>query len=160
MPTNITDPRLQIRDLLRTNWDNSQMLMNLSDDEIHTGWFDANRDFPQVTVTDTEEGVVNGGESGVTGLKGDGTGVTQHRNGTVTINCWAGSHDAYSARGEEQVQAKAMADEVERIVFHNVASITGLKSISVTAREKLVNTDAEPAEHRVMLEVTYNWHRN
>lgn len=157
---NITDPKLTVQDLLRANWDNTDMVVALNDDEIHTGWFDANRSFPQVTVTSTEEGVVNGGESGVTGLKGDGTGVTQHRNGTVLVNCWAGSSDDYDARGEEQVQAQAMADEAERIVFNNVASISGLTSISVTAREKVVNTDTEPAEHRIMLEVTYNWHRS
>lgn len=160
MPTNITDPRLKIRNLLRENWDNTEMVESLNSDDMHTGWYDANRGFPQITVTDTEEGVVGGGESGVTGLKGDGSGVTQHRSGTVTVNCWAGSVENYDARGQEQVQAQAMADEVERIVFNNVASITGLTSVTVTTREKLVNTDAEPAEHRVMLEVTYNWHRN
>lgn len=159
MSTQIRDVKLTVRDLLRANWDNTSMVESLADSDIHTGWYDAGKGFPQISVTSDEEGVVDGGNSGVTGLKGDGSGVTQHRNGTVLVTCWAGSEEDYANRGEEQQQVQAMGDEVERIVFANVASVSGLNSLAVTTREKLVNTDENPAEHRIVFEVSYNWQK-
>lgn len=162
MPASIQDIKLTVRDVLRTGWSNANMTAVTIDTkaDIHTGWFDDGKDFPQVTVTSDEEGVVGGGNAGVTGIKGDGSGITQHRNGTVLVTCWAGSENAYDNRGEEQLTAQELADEVERIIYANVASVTNLDSVAVTGSRMFVDTDENPSEHRVAIEVTYNWQKN
>jgi len=157
MPVTIKDIKLQVRDLLRNNWDNTSMVENVASEDIHTGWWDADKAFPQVTVTSDEEGPLNGGETGVTALKGDGTGYIQHRNGTVLVDVWAGSREDYGSAGEEQVQLQEMMDEVERIVFNNLQNLTDVDSVAITNRTKLVDVEEEPTEHRCQFELTYNW---
>lgn len=157
MPVTIKDIKLLVRDLLRDNWDNTQSVEPVTSDDIHTGWWDATKADPQVTVTSDEEGPLYGGETGVTGIKGNDTGYVQHRNGTVLVDCWAGSEDDYDSRGEEQVQLQAMMDEVETIVFNNLQSLDGVDSVTITNRTKLVDEDADPSEHRCQFELTYNW---
>lgn len=157
MVSYIDDIKLTVRDLLRTNWDNTGLPASLDSDDIHTGWYDDGKGYPQVTVTTNEEGVVNGGESGVTGLKGDGSGFIQHRNGTVLVDCWAGSRADYEAAGEEQLQVEEMARQAETILHSNIDSVAELNSLAVTSRTNLVDDDENPVEHRVQLEVTYNW---
>lgn len=157
MPATVADIKLLVRDLLRQNWSNANTVEPLDDSDIHTGWWDANKDFPQVTVTSEEESPLNGGETGVTALKGDGTGYVQHRNGTVLVDCWAGSRADYDNAGEEQVQLQAMMDEVETIVFDNLQSLQDIDSIAIQNRTKLVDDEEEPTEHRTQFELTYNW---
>lgn len=157
MPTTVKDIKLLVRDLLRDNWDNSSSVEALNSSDIHTGWWDASKDFPQVTITADEEGPLNGGETGVTGIKGNGDGYVQHRNGSVLVDCWAGSQEDYTSRGEERVQLQAMMDNVETIVFNNLQSLDGIDSVAITNRTKLTDDDADPTEHRCQFELTYNW---
>lgn len=157
MPVTIKDIKLLVRDLLRQEWDNTNMVTNLANDDIHVGWWDADKAFPQVTVTSDEESPLDGGETGVTGIKGDGSGYVQIRNGTVLVDCWAGSQADYDNVGEEQVQLQAMMDEVEQIVYQNLQSLQGIDSVAITARTKLVDDDEDPTEHRCQFELTYNW---
>jgi len=157
MVRQIDDIRLLVRNLLRTEWDNSSLVISLSDTDIHTGWYDDGKGYPQVTVTNPEEGILAGGESGVTGIKGSGDGYVQHRNGTVLVNCWAGSRADYDAAGEVELQAQAMGDEVDDILYENIHALSGVDSITVTSRSRIVDTDEEPSEYRVQLELTFNW---
>lgn len=157
MPVVITDIKLLVRDLIRNNWDNTNLPTSVENDDIHTGWWDDDKAFPQVTVTSDEEGPLNGGDTGVTALKGAGNGYVQHRNGTVLVDCWAGSRADYDNYGEEQVQLQEMMDEVERIVFNNLLALSEVDSIAITNRTKLVDENADPTEHRCQFELTYNW---
>lgn len=157
MPTYIEDIKLLVRDLLRQNWDNTNMVKDVADADIHTGWWDDGKGFPQVTVTSDEESPLNGGETGITALKGDGSGYIQHRNGTVLVDLWVGSRADYDNRGEEQVQLQEMMDEVERIVYDNLQNLTDVDSIAISTRTKLVDEGADPTEHRCQFELTYNW---
>jgi len=157
MPVTIKDIKLLVRDLLRENWDNTSLVENVESDDIHTGWWDDGKAFPQVTITADEEGPLNGGNTGVTALKGDGSGYVQHRNGTVLVDVWAGSREDYTNRGEEQLQLQEMMDEVERIVFENLLNLNEVDSIAITNRAKLVDESADPTEHRCQFELTYNW---
>jgi hypothetical protein len=157
MPITVKDIKLLVRDLLRANWDNTSAVEPVTSDDIHTGWWDASKDDPQVTVTSEEEGTLDGGDTGITGIKGNGSGYVQHRNGTVLVDCWAGSQDDYDNRGQEQIQLQAMMDEVETIVFNNLQSLDGIDSVAITNRTKLVDEDADPSEHRCQFELTYNW---
>lgn len=157
MPVTIDDIKLLVRDLLREKWDNTNMVKSLETDDIHTGWYDDGKDFPQVSVTSDEEGPLNGGDTGVTAIKGDGSGYVQHRNGTVLVDCWAGSRADYDNRGEEQLQLKEMMNEIEGIIFANIQALDGVDSIAITNRTKLVDEGADPSEHRCQFELTYNW---
>lgn len=157
MPTVIKDVKLLVRDLLRDSWDNTDMVENVTSGDIHTGWWDSDKDYPQVTITADEEGVLQGGDTAVTAIKGDGSGYIQHRNGTVLVDCWAGSRADYDSQGEEQVQLQEMMDEVERIVYNNLQSLDDVDSISILNRTKLVDAEAEPTEHRCQFELVYNW---
>jgi hypothetical protein len=156
MPTSIQDVRLTIRNLLRNQWNNSNVPVELSESDIHTGWYDDGKGFPQVSVTDTDDGAVGGGWTGYSAIDSGGNGGVQLRSGTVLVTAWAGSRDDYDARGEEELQADAMASLIEEIVGSNRAP-GQLHSLAVDRRRKLVDTDANPVEHYVQLTLRFTW---
>lgn len=151
----IPDTKLTVRDLLREEWDNSNVPSALEQSDIHTGWFNDGKGFPQVSVSSNEETPVGGGETGYTGIRGNGGGPIQQRQGTVLVTVWAGSREDYEFAGLEQKQANEMANEVERIMFN--PSVEHLHSATVTSRTRLVDDDETPSVHFVQMEITYNW---
>lgn len=151
----IPDIKLEIRDVLREEWDNEEVPEPLESSDIHTGWFDDGKGFPQITVTSNEESPVGGGVTGFTGIDGSGKGPIQQRQGTVLVTVWAGSRNDYEFRGLEQKQANEMATQVDDILFN--PDIDALFSATVTSRETLVDTNENPSVHYEQLEVTYNW---
>lgn len=159
MVTDIDDPKLTVRDLLRSNWDNSGLPTQLVDDDIHVGWWDAGKDYPQISVSNTEESPFGGGRTGYNGLQGDGSGPIQTINGSVTVNCWGGTRNDYSESGLEQKQAHEMADEVERIIMEHHTPSGGLTSLSITEASDVIDTEAEPVVHRVNIQVSYTYTR-
>lgn len=156
MPSTIADIRLTVRDLLRDNWDNTGLPVSLADSDIHTGWYDDGRGFPQLTVTNNEDGPFGGGETGFSAIAGDGTGGVQTRSGTVLVTAWAGSRDDYDSAGEEELQAHEMASEIERIVAGN-QSPGSYHTLAVNRQTKLVDTDESPVEHYVQFELIFTW---
>jgi hypothetical protein len=156
MPQTIADVRLTVRDLLRDNWSVSGLPESVSDADIHTGWFDGGKGFPQVSVSNTESSPVAGGATGYNAIDGGGEGGVQTRSGTVLVTAWGGSRDEYDNRGEEQLQTDEMADEIGRIVSQNQAP-GELNSLSVGARNTLVDDDATPTEHAVQFQLVYTW---
>lgn len=156
MPETISDPKLTVRDLLRDAWDNGAVHTTLDESDIHTGWFDDGKGFPQVAVSNRNENVAGGGRTGFTAIAGDGAGGVQSRTGTVLVTAFAGSRADYEARGLAQQQAEQMADEVSRIVGTNQSPDQYL-SLSVGPREDLVDTDANPTEFGVQYQVRYAW---
>lgn len=156
MPTTIQDIKLTVRNLLRTSWDNSTLPVALDDVDIHTGWYDDGKGFPQVSVSNDEEGASNGGETGYSAIAADGSGGIQSRSGTVLVTVWGGSRDDYDSRGLEELQTETMADVVEEIVGAN-QSPGNLTSLAVGQRTKLVDDDADPVEHAVQFQLRYTW---
>jgi len=159
MPAKITDIKVRVKNLLRDEYDSSGHPKQLTSSDIHTGWWDAGKGNPQISVTNDEESPFDGGRTGYAGYRGDGSGPIQHRQGTVLVNCWAGTRDDYSERGLEQKQANEMRNEVERIIFNNATAIDELDSLSVISAEKVVETDDTPSMHRVQIEVQYTYIR-
>jgi hypothetical protein len=158
MPETISDVKLTVRNLLRADWEDTGLPVGLSDDDIHTGWYDDGKGFPQVSVTNDEDGPFGGGETGFSAIAGDGSGGVQTRSGSVLVTAWAGSRADYDNRGEEQLQAQKMADEVERIVGRN-QSPGSLATLAVNRRTKLVDQDESPVEHYVQFELRYTWRK-
>ncbi|ELZ00765.1 hypothetical protein [Natrialba asiatica] len=156
MPETIQDIKLQVRDILRDGWDNSDLPVSLVDRDIHTGWFDDGKGFPQVGVTNTNEGPFGGGQSGFSAITGDGSGGIQTRSGSVMVTAFAGSRDDYDSVGLEEYQADQMAQEIECIIGQN-QSPDSLEVLSVGQKSELIDTDATPTEHSVQFLIQYAW---
>lgn len=156
MPQTVQDPKLAVRDLLREAWDNDEVPVGLDDPDIHTGWYDDGRGFPQIGISNRTERTLNGGETGFSAIAGDGSGPIQDRTGTVLVTAFAGSKEAYEQRGLERLQAEDMGDQIARIIGANYAPDAYL-SLSVGPREDLIDTDASPTEYGVQLSVRYIW---
>jgi hypothetical protein len=155
MPATIDDIKLTVRDLLQTAW-GATLPAAVETDDIHTGWHDAGKGDPQVSVTNDEESPFGGGETGYSAIDGGGAGGIQTRSGTVLVTAWAGSRDDYDNRGEEQLQAQGMANEIERIVGQN-QSPGALRSLAVGSRTKIVDDDESPPEHAVQFQLQFTW---
>ncbi|NGM69194.1 hypothetical protein G6M89_09270 [Natronolimnobius sp. AArcel1] len=156
MPETIQDPKLVVRDILRDEWDNDAVPTGLDEEDIHTGWFEDARGFPQVAVSNRNEDVATGTDTGFTAIAGDGSGGIQDRNGTVLVTAFAGSRDDYDQRALERLQAEDMGDEISRIIGRNQSPGEYL-ALAVGPREDLVDEEANPTEYAVQFQVRYLW---
>ena len=156
MPETVTDPKLVVRDIIRDGWDDTNVPVGLSTRDIHTGWFNDGKGFPQVAVSNRDENVAGGGETGFTAIAGDGAGGVQNRTGTVLVTAFAGSREEYDSRGLERLQAEEMGDEVSRVIG-GTQSPGDYLTLSVGPRTDLIDTDANPTEYAVQYQIRYNW---
>lgn len=162
------DPIIIVRNLLINNW-NSNNTVLADDPKIHTGWYDFGSSDPQVTVTDTEEGVMDGGVTGHTAGTGNG-GVVQYRVGQMLVNCWAGTYEDMEGQGANgsDVSPKAasydMANEVHRIMQENASGTTDdsgnkqLHSLSTTDAQRMADDNRDPTifRYQTIVEYTYS----
>lgn len=113
------EPDKIIYDLLRTNWKSGNTTYS-SDPKFQTGWYDFGSSEPQVSITNPGSSVVNGGNTGISAVTGQG-GVAQRHAGTVTVNCWSGTfQDSRSAgAGNPKKAAFQLAREAKRIILEN-----------------------------------------
>lgn len=83
-------PEVVIRNVIRDDWTpgNVAGLQVDTDVAIHHGWLDVDYTLPEVTISNPEESPINGGATGYSGFKPDGSGPTQDISGTVEVNCW------------------------------------------------------------------------
>jgi len=156
MPQTVTDPKLVVRNLLRDDYNNTNVATDIETTDIHVGWYDAGRGFPQIAVSNRSERALNGGNTGFSGIAGDGSGPIQDRTGTVLVTAFAGSREEYEQRGLERLQAEQMGDEISRIIGANTSPDEYL-SLSVGPRDDLIDTDASPTEYSVQFSVRYIW---
>lgn len=156
MPQTVSDPKLLIQNLLRNNWDNTSLPVALDSTDIHTGWYDNGKSFPQIAVSNRTENVSGGGVSGFSAIAGDGSGGVQKRTGTVLVTCFAGSREEYDSAGVEQLQAEEMSTEVSTILGANQSPGEYL-TLSVGPREDLIDTDSSPTEYAVQFQIRYAW---
>lgn len=160
-------PIVIVKNLLVTGWDATNT--PLADaPRFHTGWYDFGSSDPQVTVTNPESSVVNGGDTGQTAGTGDG-GVSQVRAGTVLVNAWAGTRDDLEGAGTNggdvnpKDAAYQMAAEVHRIIQSNAqgtSTATGdpeLTSLGADATRRVVDTDVDPVVYRYEVTVRFSY---
>lgn len=152
----VADPVLTLYDLMRNNWDNSNTSIS-SDPNFSTGWFDAESNSPQVTVTSITEGAISGGEAPFSGIQGDGSGPVQEFSGTLEVNVWSSRELESSVNPKKAIHQ--FAEEVTRIVNNNTLTATDLRYIAIGSKRFLVETDAEPTVFRYSLEVQYLYRR-
>ncbi len=158
MPETITDPKLVIRNCLRESWDNNNVPTNLEAHDIHTGWFDDGKGFPQIAVSNRDESVAGATDTGFTAIAGDGAGGVQDRAGTVLVTAFAGSRDEYEQDGLERLQAEDMGTEISRIIGQNQSPGEYL-ALALGPREDIVDTETTPSEHGIQFRIRYLWQK-
>ncbi len=147
------DPKEDIKDLLKNNWDNTNTSIS-EDPRFHTGWWNGSYSGQaQVTVSDPDENVLAGGQTGFTGMSNDGAG-TKIMTGNVDVNTWA-HHDMYSVNAKQL--SFEMSEEVKRIIGDNTFGISYLDYISWAGRVEIVDTDAPNTLFRYENEIRYGY---
>jgi hypothetical protein len=160
-----TEITVALRDLLSAEWTPGNT--RLSDaPRVHTGWYDTGSSGQQVTVTNPEGGVVNGGDTAATG--GGAGGASQVRAGTVLVNCWAGSREDCRGVGDggrdvnPKSAAYSMAVEAHRIVQSSADGrdtdgdgVPEYPALGADTARRVVDTDDGTATYRYEVTVRY-----
>lgn len=161
------DPVTIVLDLLSTEWDQDNTPLG-HDPTFHTGWYDYDSSDQQVTITNADEGTIGGGDTGLSGGTGAGSGA-QVRAGFALVNCWAGTRDDCKGVGPsgEDVNPKEvaykMAREAHRILLDNADGTTTdageqeLLSLSGDEARALVDTEPENAVYRYELTARFTY---
>lgn len=102
MPATTQDVKLTVRDQLRAEIEDTEFPVALAPERIHVGWFNDALGFPEISVSNDEEGPIDGGATGYSAIAGDGSGGIQTPSGLVLVTCWGGSRDDYDACGAAQ----------------------------------------------------------
>lgn len=153
MTTNIQEPSITIRDLLRDNWDNSNTSIS-SDPDIDTGWWDFNSDSPQVTLAGGEDSPVGGGQTGWSGINSVGDPV-QEMDGSVQIDCWANRR---SASVNPKTLVYEFAEEVRRIIYNNAKNPgNDLRFLKWMGRSNQPDVGGDPIRYRQRCLVGFDW---
>ena len=158
------DPPDDLSKLIRAEW-NPANTYDLAP-ACHTGWYDTNRGGQQITVTNPDESVINGGETGFTSLRGDGS-PSQLWGGEVYVNTWAGTRE--DCRGlhpdggdlNPKALATALRDEATRIIdAHADGDLDGenvFNTLAVARRRGLADTDGPATVFRWELRLLYTY---
>lgn len=159
-------PALLIRDILIDNWDRNNVLgydpTVDEDDEyfvpIGRGWYDLNAPDPQITLTNFEEGVIEGGISGYSGMQGDGSGPNQDRDGfgLLTVHARDTGNKDYQDEYAEGI-VWLLEQECERILQANSNPDNELRNVSATLDAMEADTDASPTRHYAQASVGYDY---
>lgn len=162
------DPNLILYDVLRDGFDNSNTSLATAPN-IHTGWYDYAAAAPQITVTNAEDSVVNGGATGYTGATGAGGG-SQVRAGTALVNCWAGRRSDLKGAGTggADLNPKAvsweMAKEASRVLNASADGTTNptsgnreFNSVAADGVRLLVETEQDHAIYRREITARYTF---
>lgn len=171
MPSQLSDLVLTIiRNVLVDNWDPTQAAgynPRLAQDDpnfllIHTGSYGYHPRDPQIALPTFEESVLGGGATGYTGMRGDGTGLNQDRDGTVFIECWAEGETSYNGEHPQDL-VDLLAKEASRILQNHATGTTDasgdpeLRYLSPETRFPNDDTDADPVVRGQQVTCGYGW---
>lgn len=161
------DPLLIVRDLLVNNWDKSNTVID-EDPSFHTGWYDYGGTDPQVTITNSDETVMDAGFTGQSAGTGGG-GVAQYRTGFCLVNCWAGTYEDMEGKGSNSSDISPkdasydMSKEVHRIMQANGSGTTDsngnqqFHSLAASDVRRVVEDEVDPAVFRYEVTVNYTY---
>ena len=149
-------PEVVAHNLLRDNWDstNTSNVTPL----IHHGWVDLGADEPEVTISDPDENVLGGGETGYSGLSADGSPV-QDFTGTVTINVWT---DRKRSNVNPRKLAWEMRCEVGRILHENYdpTPTYDLYPIADLGARRFVDSESDETMWRYQVTMGYGYRQD
>jgi len=124
-------PTTAIYDLIRNEFDKTKVTLHGTTlgerPEIHTGRHSRSQLTPAIAIHSQDEGVVDGGTTGATAFKGDGSGggVMQIRSGTLTVNIVAGTREDTEGLGANGADLNpkalrgALDDHIQTILIEN-----------------------------------------
>jgi hypothetical protein len=118
MTTAIVDPRSTVAALIKTDWNDANVLSVTP--TFSTGWWDHGNERPQLSFTDHQE-FGPGTMSQYSGFMGDGSGPFQRRQGFVWVTAFAvRPADRTVATPNPKTLTWLMAREAMRLVHANV----------------------------------------
>jgi len=147
----LNDPKLSVRNLIKDNWDsdNTSSITPV----IHCGWFDYKSNLPQVTVTNSSEVPIGGGETGYFGMVPSGT-PAQYWEGSMMVDCWT-TREATAVNPKQLVFE--FAEEIKRIIKAKYAAVSDLDWISWMGSSEIVHDDQSPVVYRRAGAVRYGY---
>lgn len=148
------DPKITFVNLLKNNWNNGNTSI-ASDPTIHTGWFDQQSKKYQITVTNPDEVAIDGGDTGYSGIAGDGTSPYQTFSGTVLTNTWTWRDPDDNTKPNPKKLGREFAEEIKRIIRANYDDATDLNVIAFMNANEIVETDKKPPVFRYECELGY-----
>jgi len=141
------DPKLEVKNLLRDKWGDSGDYTLVTPD-FSTGWWDANNDLPQVTVTNDDETPNPLTETGQTHI---GSNTDQNMSGRMDVNVWA-NRDSSDTNPKKLV--KEMRDEAKRII-QKYTFYSDFNYLGWGGSTDMTDTDRTPVTYRKVCEVRY-----
>lgn len=154
MPVPTVDPKLSIKDLIKTNWVAANIVGTITPD-FHTGWWNPKSLSTQLTFTG-KSGAFQG-ESGYGAIEGGGGGPVQIKDGVLFVNCWAFRDEGAGSPNPKQVVYDC-TEEVRRIVLANFETIANLTYLSVLATDEVPpDPKTSPLLFRESMTLGFNW---
>jgi len=170
MVTSLTKPpALLIRDLLVSHWtpgNTAGFDPSITDPTdakflpISRGWYGVGQSGadPHVSLTNFGEGVIGGGQTGISAVKGDGSGVAQNRSGTGRATVFAEREQDYNDESAADV-VDLIRTEIERIALANPTPGT-LAYWSTDWGGASTDTDVTPAVEMSAVSISYGYVRD
>lgn len=167
-----TDPTVTFMELMRDNWDPTQVVDRNGNQVLangtvtfHTGWYDRAGDLPAVTVSSKSESPITSGQTGFYGTDlQTGLGM-QLIGGGISINFVAGSYPNDSGddlwgigpTGQNPNPKNvrwAMAQHGRQLLIDNQREL-GFRSVAPGSYTDIEDSDEGPTVYRTELRVIY-----
>lgn len=127
---------------------------------MNRGWFDSNGYSLHTAITNPDGGVIDGGETGYTAQKGDGSGPVQLRDDTLLVTVFAettedGETATYNGELASDI-AFQIGSEVERILHENAqGGTTEWDRVGTTGVSETPQPDDDVIQRQAV--VSYGW---
>ncbi len=109
------NPEKLVLDILQEEW-SSTLTYDLTPN-ITFGWFDEDKEIPQVTIRQPDEEPINGGETGFSGIYPADGSPTQRITGTIGVHIWCRPDDLDSATTRNPRQYnQAVTNGIQEII--------------------------------------------
>lgn len=152
------DPYIILRDLLQSNWTSSNISGTFdSSKRIHTGQYDNNNTYPEVTLTGKDE------DHSPDGIDPSGSGLTSWTDNTIDCQIWVPvDRDAIGTNPKKM--RFELAKEIQEIIYDNQSGTTDSSGNAQLTRLEIGTPldDVEDTDDPVILRTTvpigYQYH--
>lgn len=170
MPTTLSEnPEEIVRQLLVDEWgvssvptggyDASQTDPTATDFlPITTNWAGFGDTYPIISVTNNDPTVPGGGQTGITGIQGNGSGPNQHRLETMVITVMAERGTDYQGEDAHTI-VNTLYDHVHQIVWGNIhaPNHSDVHGFYVTPGTHTTGSDDSTTTEQYSGSVTLDW---
>lgn len=152
------DPYVILRDLLQNNWTSANISGTFDESKrIHTGSYDDNNNYPEVTLTEKDE------DHTPDGIDPSGSGLTSWVDGIIQCRVWAPA-DRDKLGVNPKLMRFELAQEIQDIIYDNQSGTTDSNGNAQLTRIEIGNPfdDVENTDDPVILRSTipigYQYH--